>query len=360
MDSFRLGHRKTLDGLRGLSILLVYVFHASPSQVSGGFLGVDLFFVLSGFLITTLLLEEWRETGRISLGAFYARRALRLLPALALMLLVLLAVSAAAEPREAFSRLARSAAMVFFYSSNWFLIAQQFPRAELSHAWSLSVEEQFYLVWPLLLILLLRFTRTPKARTTAVAWATLAAALVRVLVWNRTHSVSWVYMGLHFDGLLAGALAGVALTSGMLVPGSLAIRLARVLGLIMLGCLGFLAHCAWLGDPWLYQGGYVAVNLGLAGLVLAVTVDPWAPLRLLFESAPLVWLGRLSYGIYLWHIPAYWLTALSRPPAWEPSWVRPLAYSLALSSLSFYLMERPLLRRYKPRFERVAGAAVSP
>ena len=334
-----------------MSILFVYLYHASLATFGGGFLGVDLFFVLSGFLITTLLLEEWRDTGRIALGAFYARRALRLLPALVLLLAVLLAVSAAREPAAEFSKMARAAAIVFFYSSNWFLVARQFPRDELSHAWSLSIEEQFYIVWPLLLLLLLRTVKSRAAIAGIVAAAMVGVAGLRALLWFKTHSFERVYFGTdtHADGLLAGALAGMT-AHWWGLNGK-----PRPVQALMLPVLGMLLFGVWVADPWLFQGGSLAINVGFASFVLSLATCPWAPLQKLFEFGPLTWLGRLSYGIYLWHLPAYWLAGLAPSPSWEPAWVRPLAITLGGASLSFYLLERPLIRRFKPRFERVQG-----
>jgi peptidoglycan/LPS O-acetylase OafA/YrhL len=356
VEEFRLGHRKTLDGLRGLSIILVYLFHIRTMPFGGGFLGVDLFFVLSGFLITSLLLEEWRETGRISLGAFYARRALRLLPALVFLLLVLLGASAAREPAAEFSKMGRASAIVFLYSSNWFLVAKQFPRDELSHAWSLSIEEQFYLAWPVLLLLLLRTVKSRRAMAGILAGALLVVAGLRSLLWSQSQSFERVYFGTdtHADGLLAGALAGMAAHWGK------SGERVRPLGPVVLLLLGVLLFSGWVGDPWLFQGGYLPLNLGFACLVFSLATAPWAPLLRVFESRPLVWLGKLSYGIYLWHLPAYWLAGLAPSPSWEPGWIRPLAITLGGSAFSFYALERPLLRRFKPRFERVPAAAVSP
>src|SRR5688572_4557652 len=156
VEPFTLGYRPYLDGVRGVAILLVLVCHIPNLPLQGGFIGVDLFFVLSGFLITSLLLEEWRATGNVSLGAFYARRALRLVPALLLVLGAAVLLSELRESRTAANATWTSALMTLFYSANWFLAYGAYPRKELSATWSLSVEEQFYLLWPLLLLVMLR------------------------------------------------------------------------------------------------------------------------------------------------------------------------------------------------------------
>jgi len=352
VETTTLGYRKALDGLRGLSIVLVYLFHVQARPLPGGFLGVDLFFVLSGFLITTLLLEEWSARGRISLGAFYARRALRLLPALALLLFTLLIVSAAVEPPGRTAAMLRASLITFFYSSNWFLAAHRFPRPELAHTWSLSIEEQFYLVWPVLLLMMLRSGMSRRAIASIVIGAILAVAVLRAWLWSNAGSFERVYSGTdtHSDGLLCGALAAMAATwgAGPAKP-------ARILGLTFLGCLGFLIFLTWVGDPWLYRAGYLPLNLGAACLVYSLATIPWEPLRRCFEFAPLAALGRISYGVYLWHLPAYWLASLL-PSArgGQGPWIWPLAITLGAAALSFFAVERPLLR-LKRRFEKTGA-----
>ena len=155
--SFELGHRRALDGLRGVAVLAVLGFHGGVPFMRGGFLGVDVFFVLSGFLITSLLYEEWRRTGAIRLRAFYMRRVLRLLPALILLLLALTIYAIWLPWPDQRARLRAEIAFTLLYVANWALAFRLVPDLGfLAHAWSLAIEEQFYLVWPLALLLLLR------------------------------------------------------------------------------------------------------------------------------------------------------------------------------------------------------------
>jgi peptidoglycan/LPS O-acetylase OafA/YrhL len=188
--SFTLGHRRSLDGIRGLAIILVVLSHAAPRALGGGFVGVDLFFVLSGFLISSLLLEENGEAGRVSLKAFYARRALRLLPALGVMLLSTVVLSSIVEPPWKAAEFRTSVVMTLCYVANWYSVAREYPSPDLAHTWSLSVEEQFDIVWPVLLILMLRLNATKSARIGMVTAAILAVAAYRAFLW--TTSGSWV------------------------------------------------------------------------------------------------------------------------------------------------------------------------
>lgn len=347
MEPFRLGHRKALDGVRGLAILLVLLYHTSMKTFGGGFIGVDLFFVLSGFLITTLLLEEWRDTGSIGLGAFYARRALRLLPALIVVLLAMAGVSALSEPPPAAAAMRTSALMTFFYSANWFLAFKAYPRGELSPTWSLSVEEQFYVVWPILLLILLRTGCSRRTIGGLVLVLMLASAAARAFLWTTTGSYDRVMFGTdtHADGLLAGVLAALVFSGNPVSkPGGIDAAMA-----VVLGCFGIFLHFGWSAEPYMMLGGYLALNVAGALLVGGVLVSPWR----LFEWAPLVWMGRVSYGLYLWHFAAPWI--LSRSGLAPGSWFLPasIALTFAAAAVSFYALERPILR-FKRRFERVA------
>ena len=361
MEPFKLGHRKALDGVRGLAILMVYASHTAALPLAGGFFGVDLFFVLSGFLITSILLEEWRETLDISLKAFYARRALRLLPALVLMLAVVTAVSYAFEPPDLARRMGKSALMTFLYGANWFLAFRAYPRADLSHTWSLSVEEQFYLIWPLVLLALLKLRWSKGAMIAFLSAGILASAGLRAWLFGGFGSWERVYYGTdtHADGLLVGALVALITWSGDAPRSPRGVLVLNWAGFAFL--IYFLVFLAWgwPADAHLIQGTYLPMNLGAGVLVLSLVCSPWRPLQACFESGPLVWLGRLSYGIYLWHIPAGLLSALLGVPGrWH--WAGTLALTLGISSVSFYALERPVLR-LKRRFERVGTKApISP
>ena len=196
ITGYHLGYRPALDGLRAFAVLWVIGFHYHLPFGRDGLFGVDIFFTLSGFLITVLLLEEWSHTGRISLKNFYIRRILRLYPALVLMLLVF---GLRVPNGYIFSTL--------FYSTNWIKALHVLPDSiYLDHTWSLSIEEQFYLLWPAALMLMLRMKVQPRRMALITAGLGLISAIWRAVYWNATQDWFRVYMGtdMHADGLLLG------------------------------------------------------------------------------------------------------------------------------------------------------------
>jgi peptidoglycan/LPS O-acetylase OafA/YrhL len=359
VEPFTLGHRKALDGVRGVAILLVLLHHFAMQWVGGGFVGVDLFFVLSGFLITSLLLEEWRATGTISLGAFYARRALRLLPALVVVLLAMVLVSAGTEaPKEA-AAMRTTALMTLLYSANWFLAFRSLPRPELSPMWSLSVEEQFYIVWPVLLVILLRMGWSRRSMGLIVTAMLLASAGLRLVLWERTGSFNRIMFGTdtHADGLLAGALAAMVVHWGGTPRREGTLRALNWAAVLVVGFLIVFAHLGWPADPYMPWGGFVALNVAAVALIVCLISAPWAGVRRLFEFAPLVWLGRISYGVYLWHMAAPWILGRMGVPLGGAAGAAAMGVSVGAAALSFYALERPMLR-FKRRFERVGAQRV--
>lgn len=354
---FRLGHRPCLDGVRGLAILLVLVAHIPKLPLLGGFIGVDVFFVLSGFLITSLLLEEWRSTGGISLKDFYARRALRLIPALVVMLAAAVAFSGLVEEAGSAAQMRRAALMTLLYSANWFMAYDAYPRRELSPSWSLSVEEQFYILWPVLLLLVLRARLSPRARAWLIAAGIIASAAARAALWWKTKSLARVYFGTdtHADGLLVGALVALAADAGWVPRSGLGARVLNWLAHAVVVFLLLFAKEGWTGDPGLYTGRYLLLNLSIGGLVMCLVGAPWRSLLAIFEFAPLVWIGRVSYGIYLWHMVVFTMLGQLHWVRGDWYWEAALALTISITALSFYVMERPILR-LKRRFERVPAA----
>jgi len=347
---FKLGQRKSLDGVRGLAILFVLLFHVPNLPFGGGFIGVDLFFVLSGFLITTLLIEERRENGDIRLKAFYVRRALRLLPALAVMLAVMVGLAAAFDPPAEAAAARTSALMTLFYSANWFLAYKAFPFAGLSATWSLSVEEQFYLVWPILLIGLLRMRASARVRSMVVLAALLLSAGLRAALW-KSSGFERVFFGsdTHADGLLAGALAALLLSQGVVPRSGLLNGVAHGVFVVLL----VFVRWGWLADASVLQGGLLALNLGMAAMIVCLVQSPGPLLRGVFEFAPLVWLGRISYGVYLWHMVVYGIPGRIPWLHGRCPWPATIALTVAVAAASYHLLERPLLR-FKRRYSRVS------
>jgi peptidoglycan/LPS O-acetylase OafA/YrhL len=328
----RLGRVPALDGLRGVAVLLVVGRHYFHFPLAGGQAGLNLFFVLSGFLITTLLLEEHDDRGRISLGAFYTRRVRRLLPALMVMLAAYVAVGVA-QGRT--SVVIRAAGAAVFYTAN---IAQTWwphliGREPISPLWSLSEEEQFYLVWPGVLIALSALRVHP--RRVGFGVAVLAIAVVFERSWLVMHGASPVRAGVApdtaSDGLLTGVLLAYVVRSGR--------RCNQNIGLVAATMFAFVA----LTDPP-PEITIPALDMSSALLVWLAT-DPNSWLAKLASNRPLVLVGLVSYSVYLWHTLVL-------------SWVgvRPAALMLTavIAVASYRLIERPFRRDGLAVVRRVA------
>lgn len=341
---FRLGYRPALDGLRGVAVLAVMIFHAAPPYLRGGWIGVDIFFTLSGYLITSLLLDEHRQQGRISLPAFYARRALRLLPALFLLLATYLVLT--------FNL--RVAAVVLLYSANWTLaLGWPIDLGALQHTWSLSIEEQFYLLWPLCLIGLLRLRLAPRTLARVIFTGALLLAGYSALVFLCTGSQGRVYHGLdtRADALMIGCALASWLAAGsdfrrLTHLAHYGVRLA--LGLL----LGLMVSTSYSAE-FMYLGGLLAVAVAVACLIFYVTLYPGTVITEALEIRPLVWIGRVSYGLYLWHFLIFDMVKL---PAARFSVLVTVHFALtfAIAALSYYVIERPALK-LKTRFNAAAS-----
>ena len=342
-----------LDGVRALAVLAVLAFHESLPWIPGGFLGVDVFFVLSGYLITDLLVVRFGRDGNIGLPGFYQRRARRLLPALALMLLTVTAAVSVLEPgQRAGLRPALLGAVT--YTSNWWqAFAHQSyfslygPPPAFEHLWSLAVEEQFYLLWPLLLTVVLVIVRRPVARA-AFAWAgALASALAMLAIYAPGSDPSLVYYGTdtHASALMVGAalaltwpLAKVAATGGRV---RLSLDIAGAAG------LAILAWAVWHlsgANSVVYPYGLMLAALASGALILAAA----APGRIgtMLSAKPLRWLGIRSYGIYLWHWPVIAITTGIAPRAATsaPARLIDAVLPIGLAAASWRWLEEPILR----------------
>jgi len=341
--------------VRALAVLAVMGFHEGVSELSGGFLGVDVFFVLSGFLITDLLVSQYDRLGRLNLKDFWSRRARRLLPALALMLIVVSAAATVIEPDQDSSlRLSLLAAVT--YTSNWYQILHHVSYfaslglftapPPLDHLWSLAIEEQFYLIWPLILWLLILRLNGRRARITATLILAAMSALAMALEYS-PGDPSLVYYGTdtHASALLIGAALALALPLATVMS----LPAARVRQLDAVGVVG-LVLLAWAAghfsgeDPAVYPIGLILAAVGAAGLVVAAAST--GVIAAMTSLPPLRWLGIRSYGIYLWHWPVIALAGAivgaGANSAWM--WFIEAAVSIGLACLSWQFVETPILR----------------
>ena len=359
----RLGYRPQLDGIRGIAILgvlLVHVFHVP----SGGGLGVDLFFVLSGFLITTLLLQEWQENGTISLTAFYRRRVLRLFPALLAMLAVVTVFVGACWIGGAMSGAGARWMVVGILSGG--LYVQNLIRAVggpdsiapiVGHLWSLSAEEQFYIVWPGALVFALRRRFTPRAIVAIAAVAALVVMGRRVELTLTGASYPRIFFSpdTHSDPILLGCALGAAYVYG-LVP-NWKPRTWSIVGVAafvtVIECMLFmpLDHNRFLFGLPLFEAASGA-------LVLSVVMSEQAVMSRVLRGWGPKSLGRISYGLYVWHtIPVALAVAAGYQFAGVP-------LSIAVALLSYRYIEQPFLRRKRrPSLEpsrALVGAGAMP
>jgi peptidoglycan/LPS O-acetylase OafA/YrhL len=369
-----LPYQPALDGIRALAVAAVLAYHGGLSWARGGFLGVDAFFVLSGYLITSLLLLEWRARGRIGLLAFWARRARRLLPALFLMLIgVGVYAVAFASPLE-LDKIRGDALATIGYVANWRQVFRgqsyfdQFSvPSPLRHTWSLAIEEQYYAIWPLLLLVLLRLARVSLRKLLAISLVMIAAsALLMGLLFQPGHDPSRVYYGT--DTRAHSLLVGAALAMLLLQSGPLRSRLAghglQVAAIVCAVGLGWVWVVASGDSAFLYRGGFLLLALAVA-VVIAASVQPKAgPIGRVLSLPPLRALGLISYGVYLWHWPVYLVLTPGRT-GWDGYGlfaVRVLA-TLAIAVASYRLIEMPVrrgaFRQWKVSWTLAPAAAVS-
>jgi peptidoglycan/LPS O-acetylase OafA/YrhL len=351
-----------LDGLRGIAVAAVVVNHLRPEALPGGWLGVDIFFVLSGYLITTLLLREHDGRGRLDLGHFYSRRARRLLPALFVLLAAVAVVARLSPDEPGFSGLRADGFAALGYVANWRFVAtgasyfDAFAPSPLRHLWSLAVEEQFYLLWPLVLIVVLRKHGARAVGISAVVLAAASAVAMAVLYGNGA-SVSRVYFGTdtHVHSVLIGcALAAIG-------PAQRRWRGTGVAALVAVTGIAFaFARLSGTG-PVAYRGGIVAVSLLTAVVIAAATTPSGAGIvGRAFSWRPLCALGLISYGVYLWHWPIIEYLDADRTGT-SGAWLIAIQVGLTLviATASFLLLERRVLAGWpRLRWSSVGGVAV--
>jgi len=333
---FHLGYRPWLDGLRGIAILAVMAYHAEPQLLTHGYVGVDLFFVISGFLITTLLIEEWDQNQKISFQRFYARRALRLFPALSVMLI---AASVVMLLYPSVGQHFRSIAYAALYVMNWVMAFDlDQVSSTLYITWSLAIEEQFYLIWPCALYALLRWRLQTRS---------ILSILVLLLIVVCIHKEILLFHGVAItriahasdsraDGLIIGCCVGLLASSGLLPRQRKALN-----GIVTCLSVIFVAYMLGLIRP--YGAGLTIVNLFFASLLVVMLTSPPRSWVAFLNCSALRWAGRLSYSLYLWHLFA-WFVADRLMGNGFLKVVFAFSLAFAFASVSYYVIERPCLR----------------
>ncbi|MGD0311200.1 MAG: acyltransferase family protein [Acidimicrobiales bacterium] len=340
-----------LDGIRAVAVLSVIAFHLNFGWAPGGLLGVQVFFVLSGYLITDLLVAEYRRHHGIGLKQFWIRRARRLLPALFVMLFVTVGWATLFD-RGQLTALRSDLPSGIFYYSNWWFIFQHIsyfarfgPPSPLGHLWSLSIEEQFYLVWPLLLLVAMRYTQSRRTLIAVTLAAAAASAIEMGVLFVPNGDPTRVYDGTDtraFALLIGAALAFALPRRQSFAPVTPSARwlLNGVGAASLLGIIVMVWHTNEYAT-FLYEGGMLLLAL-LTALLISVTIHPGSDMATILGWEPLRWVGERSYGIYLWHYPVIVLTTPVDAP---PSVVRAtlqIAATLVLAALSWRYVEQPV------------------
>ncbi len=369
----RLGYIPALDGLRAVAVIAVLLYHADVPWWKGGFLGVDVFFVISGYLITCLLLADYVNHGRIGLGRFWYRRARRLFPALFVMLAVVSLYAALFLP-DVLAQLRGEVAAALFYVENWFLIFRDLSYFQatgrqplLQHVWSLAVEEQFYLLWPLILFAALKVWGGQRKRILLGVLAGVVVSTVLMAVLYRPfHDPSRVYYGT--DTRVAALLLGAALAF-VWAPWRLRGKAGHNAGAVLDVAAGISAlvllwmfHTVSYLDRGLYRGGFLVAAI-VSAILIAATVHPKAKVSAaVLGLAVFRWIGVRAYGIYLWHWPIFMVT---RPHSdvdltGLPLLVLRLALTFGIAALSYHYLEEPIrhgaLERWWARYKAATGA----
>ena len=363
-----------IDGLRAIAVALVIVFHLSPGFFVGGYIGVDVFFVISGFLITSLLLREKAHSGAIRLGGFWRRRARRLLPALVALVLVCSSAAFGISRFAGKDVLVGLGAQIFgtgTFSYNWIAIAAGASYFDdttpelFRNLWSLAVEEQFYLVWPFIVIGLIAITKG-WVRLGIVLALGAASAIAMAVLFVPGGDSTRVYYGTdtHSFGLAIGAALAL-ISQGWAtrtVPFSRPKRLTlESLAVVALGGIIVFAVFVPADAPFVYQGGLVIVA-SLSAVAIAGLIVPGSALGRVLDVAPMRWIGERSYGLYLWHWPVFILLAVAFPTAittYATSWMLgavALVITVVAAGLSYTFVESPFRR---DGFRHTAGRFAS-
>jgi len=367
-----------LDGVRGLAVAAVLIFHGG--HLGGGFLSVDLFFALSGFLITSLLLVEVSRRGRVDLAQFWLRRAKRLLPALFAMILGIAVFAWLFADPSSLGRIRGDAISTLFYYTNWHAILSGRGYWELfsdpsplEHAWSLAIEEQFYLIWPLVVGALAWFVNwraRRRARSTEIAPSLFAlcmlgafvSPLLMALLFDPGVDPSKIYV--RTDTRMGTILLGAAFACWVYWRGPITSHARRVALEVaaLVSLLVMLGTWSWVDgqDHFVYRGGFLVFDIACVTLIAACAHPHRMVVFRMFSWRPLMALGLVSYGLYLWHWPVYLTLTPERTglDGWPLLFVR-IAVSLAFGIASYFLIEKPVRHRSLSGTKVLIGATVA-
>jgi len=358
-----LGRQPALDGIRGIAILSVLVFHFGWKWLPGGFLGVDVFFALSGFLITTLLLEDQLQFGVISLKRFFLRRAIRLYPALVALVAVSTVFTLYFHRTTSLGRVFTIAEGVLLYDANWLTYADSSGWfGGMPHTWSLAVEAQFYLLWSVIITVVSRHYAAASERKTMTRMLILVASMIwvgssawRAILWSQDAEWLRTYLGTdtRLDGVFLGSTAALLRLLWLQHPRrAWLMRVSRpttaLVELASLGVLVFLFATLNFGQSHCGLIGFTAAGAATSVLILTSVLRPDSILGPVFRLPMLTWIGRISYSIYIWHVPA---EKLIRTESLLAHGFSPLAaeamrvvVTLLLGAASYYGIERTFLK----------------
>lgn len=353
------GYVPAFDGLRAIAVSIVMGDHGAYGHIPGGFLGVDLFFTLSGFLITGILLEEHDRTGSVSLKNFYGRRILRLYPALLIAVLLAGALWATVPPETVVRPWSRTVLPVLFYYANFVYT----DLGSLGHTWSLAVEEQFYLIWPIVVVAL--FPRRGRWTVMAVSAALiLLANVTRTVMEQRGATLQTLYAlaPARMDALMVGALCAILVSEKCnwlrFVRGTFVVAFVVALLLVALPFLQY-------DTPWLYHGGFTLVAVASGALIMSVRAASSESLgKRLLSHRWSVWVGKRSYGVYLYHVPIFLalehLRRAGSPLNFLAVSSLKIVATLIAAGLSYHFVELPFLKlkaRFRDPLERSGAFA---
>ena len=360
--AFRFRHIPALDGLRGLACLMVIAIHMKL-PTPGGFLGVDLFFVLSGFLITALMLQEWDQNRTVNLKKFYLRRVLRLYPAMLVMFAIVLAFCMAVLTREEYRQVRKGIVVSLLAQANNSIVIGPLPFMPFAYTWSLSIEDKFYLIWPLVLCGLLSqesLSRRWKAGLVAVSILVCAALRAR-MYYCFPQLIGALYSDAvcRADSMLVGCLTAM-LAVWNLLPSAPWFRTAtKVASQVFLACLTYLMFYGDLAAGHLYYGTFTLIALGTAVVIINLIRSDARGLSAVLEHPLLTGTGRMSYGLYLWHVPVIiYFKRFHHPLTGHANYAYPessttyvvgiLAVIYLIAGISYVFVEKPFLR-LKPK-----------